>query len=224
MTDRARQPAVVDVLAAAGISSERMGPSRAAGLSAEERSLYRWVLRAFADGRPPDLEALAAESARRELKLDQAVEAFRRDDLVHLDAGKVVVAYPFSGRSTPHRVRIDGCEVFAMCAIDALGIAPMLGVPVEITSADPTDGSPVRVALSPDGRASWRPQEAVVLAGRACEGPAFSGCCEVLNFFARQENAERYLREHPEVRGFPISIPEAIQAGRLVFGDALKED
>lgn len=41
MTDRAGHAAVVDVVPAAGISSEWIDPSRAAGLSAEERSLYR---------------------------------------------------------------------------------------------------------------------------------------------------------------------------------------
>jgi hypothetical protein len=32
-------------------------------------------------------------------------------------------------------------------------------------------------------------------------------------------NAERWLGEHPEVRGEVISMPEAILAGRAVFGE-----
>ena len=43
-----------------------------------------------------------------------------------------LVAYPFSGRPTPHRVRFaDGHEVHAMCALDALGVAPMFGEQIE---------------------------------------------------------------------------------------------
>ncbi len=45
----------------------------------------------------------------------------------------------------------------------------------------------------------------------------------MLNFFASAENAERYLREHPEVNGLPISIPEAVAVGEAVFGDVFKE-
>ena len=50
--------------------------------------------------------------------------------------------YPFSGHPTPHRVRFDGREVYAMCAIDALGVAPMLHRPIEVVSSDPIHAQP----------------------------------------------------------------------------------
>jgi Alkylmercury lyase len=68
------------------------------------------------------------------------------------------------------------------------------------------------------------PQEAVVLSGSACrEGPSFRGCCEVLNFFETRENAERYLAENASLSGHPISRREAIEAGRIVFGEVFTE-
>jgi hypothetical protein len=45
----------------------------------------------------------------------------------------------------------------------------------------------------------------------------------VLNFFASATNAERWLGEHPEVRGSMTSVHEATAAGRAVFGDLLEE-
>ena len=81
----------------------------------------------------------------------------------------------------------------------------------------------MRVELAPDGDASWTPQEAVVVSGSSCDGAAFNSCCHVLNFFSAPENAEQYLSARPDVRGIVISIPEAIEAGRCVFGDALTE-
>lgn len=64
-----------------------------------------------------------------------------------------------------------------------------------------------------------------MLAGSAsCEGPSIRGCCDVLNFFERRESAERYLAENPSVSGRPTSLPDAIEAGRIVFGDLLRED
>ncbi|MGH2934325.1 MAG: organomercurial lyase [Gaiellaceae bacterium] len=112
-----------------------------------------------------------------------------------------------------------------MCAIDALGIAPMLDLPIEIVSHDAISGAEIRVQLDPDGTATWQPDDAVVLAGSArCDGPSFCGCCDVLNFFETPANAERYLLEHAEIRGTVITIPEATEAGRTVFGDALRDD
>jgi hypothetical protein len=137
-----------------------------------------------------------------------------------------VVAYPFSARDRGHRVLIGEIhEVEAMCAIDALGIAPMLGLPIAVRSRDPISGGEVHVQLHPGEQTGWQPTEAVVLAGScSCDGPSFGGCCDVLNFFETTENAERYLREHPEINGALITIPEAAEAGRVVFADVLSED
>jgi hypothetical protein len=46
----------------------------------------------------------------------------------------------------------------------------------------------------------------------------------VLNFFVSAENANRWLDEHPQVRGEVISIEDAIASGRAVFGNVLSED
>jgi hypothetical protein len=149
------------------------------------------------------------------------------EDLVHHDpaTGQILVAYPLSDRLTEHRVRIDGrSDVFAMCAIDALGIAPMLDRPIEVVSRDPLDRSEVWVRLDPGDGAWWEPTGAVVLAGAACEGPSFTDCCQVVTFFSTTANAERYLDQHPTVNGFAISTPEVIEIGQLVFGDILKEN
>jgi hypothetical protein len=78
--------------------------------------------------------------------------------------------------------------------------------------------------VRPGEDASWEPQSAVVLAGSSgCEGPSFRGCCDVLNFFESADSAAAYLREHPKISGPPISIPEATEAGRTIFGSIFKE-
>lgn len=135
------------------------------------------------------------------------LQRLAREDLVHHDlaTGAILVAYPFSGRPTPHRARFDGREVYAMCAIDALGMAPMLQRPIEVVSSDPVDRQTIRVTLSPEGTASWTPPESVVVSGRASEGAAFQGCCQVLNFFASPEYA-RWEHGHAERSGSPGSV------------------
>ena len=112
-----------------------------------------------------------------------------------------------------------------MCAIDALGIAPMFDEPTEVVSQDPLTGDGVRAQVAPDGVAEWWPESAVVVAGVLdTQGDSCACCCPVLNFFASTRNAERWLAEHTEVRGDVISMREAILAGRAVFGDVLEED
>ncbi|MHA4854887.1 organomercurial lyase [Rhodococcus sp. MSC1_016] len=49
-------------------------------------------------------------------------------DVIRLDpAGRITSAYPFSASPTLHRASIGGgSTVYAMCAVDALGISAML--------------------------------------------------------------------------------------------------
>jgi hypothetical protein len=217
-------PAAAVALAAAEIPPSKLGPARHARLTEPQRELYFWILRRFAtDGRPSSREVRAAAE---QLGLDgeDALETLSREDLVHRGTNDAIaVAYPFSGRPTAHRVRFpSGHEVDAMCAIDALGIAPMFGEQIEVHSRDPVSGEEIRAWVAPDGAAEWRPESAVVVAGAVRRhADACCGCCPVLNFFASAANAERWLAQHSEVRGRVISLGDAAAAGRAVFGDVL---
>jgi alkylmercury lyase len=215
---------VAAALAAAEIPPSKLGPARRGRLSEAEGDFYVWILRRFAtDGRPGSVE-LRAAAEQLGLEPDRALETLAREDLVHRGTdGEIAVAYPFSGRPTAHRVRFpDGHEVDAMCAIDALGIAPMFGEAIEIESRDPLSCDEIRARVARDASVEWSPQSAVVVTGATrSQGDACCGCCPVLNFFASAANAERWLAEHPEVRGTSISMREAAAAGRAVFGDVL---
>ncbi len=214
-------------LAAAGITPARFGPARLERLGESERKLYRWIVESFAHGGRPEVEQLCDRASELGIEIEVTLATFATLDLVHHDAasGEIIVAYPFSARPRGHTVLIDGTRrVEAMCAIDALGIAPMLQLPIEITSRDPHSGAEVWVRLDPGDGAWWEPNTTVVLTGSACsDGPSFRGCCDILNFFESEETAEQYLNNQPELAGFPISIPDAIEAGRAVFANLLKE-
>ncbi len=224
------QPEQADVvqraLSSAGIPPERFGPARLTQLDDGERALYRWILASFARSSPPPIYELCDHASELGLQIEETLDLFAKLDLVHHDpaSGEILVAYPFSARPRGHSVLINNTHrVEAMCAIDALGIAPMLQQPVEITSHDPHSGTEIWVRLDPGEGAWWEPPSAVVLAGSSsCDGPSYRGCCDVLNYFETEASANSYLAAHSELTGFPIAIPEAIEAGRTVFADLLK--
>ena len=163
------------------------------------------VLRAFArHGRPPTAGELDAAAAPFGVPAGRVLAELAAADYLSLDeGGRIRAAYPFSPTPTAHQVRIaDGPQVWAMCAVDALGIVPMLGSHVEIRSAAPADGREITVTFR-SGKAQWQPASAVVLCplGGACSGPAVDACCSSLNFFADAASARRWARRHPEFRG-----------------------
>lgn len=207
------------------VPSERRGASRAARLEPAERELYEWVLSSFAGGARPTLAALADEAERLGLDPGRAAARLADEDLAHADpgSGEIVVAYPFSGRPTSHRVRIDGGgDVFAMCAVDALGIPFLLQAPAETVSLDPLTGEEVWVRVVPGEGAWWEPQQSVVVWGAdGSAGPSARACCAFVHFFASRESAEQYLAERATLQAEVLPLAEAIETGRAIFEGAV---
>jgi hypothetical protein len=206
---------------------ERAGCNRAKRLTPPQRDFYRLILREFAQhGRPP-AERLVAVAASLGIDVEHALARLAEEDLVHRDSGgEIVVAYPFSGVATAHRVRFDGrAEVFAMCAVDALGIPFMLAEPAEILSRDPRTGDEVTLRVQPGEILDWQPEAAVVLwGGTSCNGPSAATCCQFVHFFSSPESARAYLAERPQMTGQILAMPDAAEAGRAIFGDLLTPD
>ena len=189
------------------------------------RELHRAVLRRFlATGAPPTARWVRQAAADAELDA-AALDALAAADAVHISNGVVAVAYPFSGTPTPHRVELDGLPpVYAMCAIDALGLPAMAGRDGQITSADPHDGTPVVVTVR-NGTWTWTPPGAVVVAGRTTDCGADCGSYEAMCpntvFHASRESAQAYLAGRGDLDADILGQDTAIEAGRLNFGTLL---
>jgi Alkylmercury lyase len=109
-----------------------------AALSPEENAVRKAILTAFAEqGSAPSVHEVAHSLA---LPVEDVLEGFRKlaaYDLIvwREDETRILSAYPFSGVPTAHQVLIDGHNrLYAMCAIDALGVPFMLGQGARIRS------------------------------------------------------------------------------------------
>jgi hypothetical protein len=140
--------------------------------AARQGDVLRQVLQAFVERTGPvSVETIMAalpdhppQAVRDSLtKLDE-------EDLIQLDEGRVEIAYPFSGRPTAFVVQLaESHERFACCAIDALGIAPMVGREVQVRAACHHCGSPLRFSVTPDGPGP-EAREVMVWVGKRSEG------------------------------------------------------
>lgn len=201
---------------------------RSAELTRPAYYFYRDLLLSFPRyGRAPTMTELAALVARYGLALHATLTQFAVQDLVQRDpaTGAIRAAYPFSGVPTAHHVHLEATpeqpavELYAMCAIDALGIPLMLRRAATITSADGLTGELVCVSVVPSvpdtpaperaddehwsACATWDPAEAVVVAHPEDHehergvGDADS-CCPIINFFRSADHAQRWAQAHTE--------------------------
>lgn len=196
-------------------------------LSPPLQGLHRAVLRRFLQtGAAPTARWVRRTAAGLGLPGSAAGE-LEVADAIHIVHGIVAVAYPFSGVPTPHLVELDGLPaVYAMCAVDALGLPLMAGRDGRITSADPHDGAPIVVSVR-DGAWTWTPASAVIVIARAAGCDTDCGSFEVMCpntvFHASPETARAYLAGRD---GLDAQIPDqatAVERGRANFGSLLSE-
>jgi hypothetical protein len=183
-----------------------------------------------ASGRAPDRATIASELPDG-FDVTAALAQLHDRDVIRLnELGELRSAHPFSAVPTPHVVEIDrGPTVYAMCAIDALGIASMLRRDINVRSTDPESGEPVNVAIQ-HGRATWRPPGAVVYVGstvpgagssEVCVVPAADRCCTVMNFFSGPATVGAWVARHPDVSGVVLSQDQALALAADIFGSLL---
>ncbi|MFD8003981.1 organomercurial lyase [Streptomyces mirabilis] len=205
-------------------AADRGGRGRLAPAAGGLREAQQAVLRHFAaTGHAPSIGDLEAAAAAHGRTAAEVVTELSGDDFLILDDhGRIRAAYPFSAVPTAHRVRLaSGREVWAMCAIDALGIPDMLGTDAVITSTDPVTSETITVT-STGGHMTWQPPTAVVYVGqRSCTGPAADVACGALNFFTNRRTARTWAQRHPDYTGNAVEQTQAEVLGRSIFGHLL---
>lgn len=147
----------LEIATAADLIALDMEGRQAARRAARETELLRRVFRAFVDRAGPVWvdEIVAAFPDQPREKVFEALAKADDDDLVRTRDGRVDLAYPFSALPTPFVVDLGRGrgERYACCAIDALGLPPMLGRPVHIRSRCHHCAMPLELSVVPSGPA-----------------------------------------------------------------------
>ncbi|WP_455206766.1 alkylmercury lyase family protein [Kaarinaea lacus] len=121
--------------AVARLNSQLPLKARRDQLSVPLQRAHQAVLHSLVEnGRPPtqtEMKQLLGEN-----NVTNGIQVLVKNDLVVPDTAgtNIVGAYPLTIAQTPHRVTVNGHRLFAMCALDAVSVAPMFGVEVEIVS------------------------------------------------------------------------------------------
>jgi hypothetical protein len=196
-----------------------------AKLGREEDDTRKAILKAFAEeGRAPHVQEVArALGLPLEPVLEVCRTLARHDLIVWKDGeGQILSVYPFSGLPTAHRVLMEGHKtLYAVCAIDALGIPFMLGQGGSIRSACFFCQVPVRVDIHEGLLQGVQPSTTVVWSSER------DGCCvaevrcPLINFFCDEEHLHKWLATSPDEQGTTLSLMEALDVGKAAFGQLL---
>jgi mercuric reductase len=186
--------------------------------SLQIKELHRQILNSFVSrGRI----LTRKEMAEHVSNLEEAITVLKESDLVvfspHADP---VGAYPFTMEEREHRVRVNGHQVYAMCALDALAVSPMFGINTQISSRCRITGTPVTIEQSGTHIENRDTAEDIHFGihwgaanGKTC--CADSLCMEMM-FLRDSEVSSRWLAENPSNREI-FTLQEAIEFGARFF-------
>jgi hypothetical protein len=123
--------------------------------AARETELLQRVFHAFVarPGPIPVDEIAATFPGRAPSTVLDGLARLDDEDLLQIRSGRVELAYPFSAAPTPFVVDLgEGRgERYACCAIDALGLAPMLGRRIRIRSQCHHCAASLELSVDPCG-------------------------------------------------------------------------
>lgn len=136
---------------------------------------------------------------------------------VYYDAdGRVVGYWGLSLARTPHRLTVDGRELYTWCAWDTLFLPALLGAGAQVASICRGSGEPVRMTVAPNSVVSADPtgvQVSFLLPdARTLRADLITSFCRYVHFFRSPEVAEPWLNEHPQ--SFLLTLAEAFEIGR----------
>ena len=183
------------------------------------------LYRELAHGAPVSPPSLAD---RVEMRAEAVVRQLRNWPGVYYDGEQRVVGFwGLTIAPMPHRLRVDGRELYAWCAWDTLFLPALLGTGVEVESSCRVTGAPVRLMVTPRGVESAEPAGLSVSFllpdAEAMNANVITSFCHHVHFFSSRKAAKPWLHEHPET--FLLSLADAYEFGsrmnRARYGTAL---
>lgn len=112
-------------------------------MPAEIQDLHRQILNSYIEiGRSLNKN----EITQHFNNIDEVIDILQKNDMVIFDKnGEPVGAYPFTMEKREHKIKINGHNIYSMCALDSLAISPMYNTELEINSKCHVTGKDISV-------------------------------------------------------------------------------
>jgi hypothetical protein len=115
---------------------------------------------------------------------------------------KIVSIYPLSLTPTEHQIILkDGKKLFAMCAVDALGMPIMLDKEATIVSQCKKCKQDIKIEIKNEEIARTSHPGIMIWSPRQQMAPAAKTCCPSVNFFCCKEHLDEWTKENPSLVG-----------------------
>jgi hypothetical protein len=160
------------------------------------RSVFEIVLK---DGRSPTIGELQSALKKPAEEIILVMDELEKKDVLLRKKGthEIVSIYPLSLTPTGHRIFLEnGGQLFAMCAVDALGIPLTLNRDVKILSKCEMCKREVTIEIKDEEIVSMSNPDLRICSPQSQTYPAAETCCPLVNFFCSKKHADGWITQH----------------------------
>ncbi|MHA2431313.1 MAG: alkylmercury lyase family protein [Promethearchaeota archaeon] len=193
-------------------------------LSIDENEIREFILKKSPLlGRIPSIDEIKKEFNQfPKEKVLTILNKLDKLDVIHLsdDKKSINAAYPFSGSKTPQTVKLKGekyKKIYAMCAIDALGVCFMFGCDVNIDSRCYYSDERIKIEIKDNKIIMLKPKNTIVWCDMEYSSCAATSLCKNINFFSSKSHFAEWRKEKSNRKGYLLTIQEAFYLGKLFF-------
>lgn len=193
--------------------------SRQDRLSQDLKLAHQNVLRSLVNyGRLPTKTELTQLLGKD--RVDSSIHKLAKDDLVVLDKEGVNIAgaYPVTNETTPHQITVNRHTIFAMCALDAVSVAPMFNADVQIESRCHVTHDAVTITMRDDELLMVLPSQDIRVGVRwqMPTGAAAHSICLDMVFLLNEQVALEWQKGDTEYYSL-FTLPDAVEFGKGYF-------
>jgi hypothetical protein len=164
------------------------------------RSVFEIVLK---DRRSPTIGELQSALKRLAEEITPVLDELEKKDVLIRKKGtqEIVRIYPLSLIPTEHKIVLeDGTQLFAMCAVDALGIPLMFNRDVKIVSRCEKCKQEITIEIKDEEIAFISNPNLRICSPQSQTYPAAETCCPLVNFFCSREHADSWIAQDAKSR------------------------
>lgn len=112
-------------------------------------------------------------------------------------------------------------KIYAMCALDALGVSSMFDCGVSIESRCHHCGEGIKIEIEDNKIVLKKPDKTVMWCDKDYSCCAATSICKNINFFSSEQHFAEWNKEKPGRKGELMQIQEALYLGKLCFENRL---
>ena len=172
-------------------------------LGAEETKVLCSIFRFIQEfGTSPTLEQLCLSLGKSDKEIIRTLDELEKKDLLVRKKAtqEMACVYPVSLKPTKHRVFLEnGTRLFAMCAVDALGMPIIFNNNARVISRCEECRSEMVFEIKNEEIVFMSHQDAVICSPKSQVHPEAETCCPFINFFCSKEHAEELVTKNSEL-------------------------